>query len=89
VHPAAVGLDDHPLFVPDEVGPDHRLAVSQIDPSVDIRRRQTQLADDREERFLKLALGQRAADVVLVEHLFGATGRWTCAVARELVLKRF
>ena len=44
VDAAAIGLDDQALFEPDEVRPDHRLAVIEVDPYVDLRQRDAALA---------------------------------------------
>ena len=82
----AVGLDDHALLRPDEVGADHRPSIREIDPPVDEWVRQAEPAGDREHRLLELALGGRAADVVLVEQRPDTFCARAAPVALDLIL---
>jgi hypothetical protein len=84
----SVSLDDHPLLKPDEVGPDHRLAIVEIDPSADLRRGESQAAAQGQECLLEFALRRRASDVVLLEQLLDFPGAGARAVASKLVLDR-
>jgi hypothetical protein len=63
----AIGLDDHPLGAPDEIGADHRIAVAEVEPLLNLRIGQLRGTRHRQKPLLELVPGRGSAGKVLLE----------------------
>jgi hypothetical protein len=81
----AIGLDDHPLLAPEEVGSDHRPAVTEIKPLLDLRVGYADTAGEREHSLLELVPRRRAPRQVFGEHRLQNRGRPARGVVLDLI----
>jgi hypothetical protein len=86
VHLPSVGLNDHPLPAPEEIGPDRRFSVPEVDPLVDSRIRYAEPAAQSQESLLERAGRHRASDVMLFKNFSDPASGRPRRVACELIL---
>jgi hypothetical protein len=88
VRAATVGLDDHPLGGPCEVGADRGFTIGQDDPVVDFWLGEAGGAGEFEEAIFEFVPGWGAARVVLIENGAQASGATSRRVSLDLILER-